>query len=150
MIGKQGYEVCCQLKLCEMKKKTSESTPMRPDGERVLNAPLVQIDLNKYIEQIKSEATWENSSYNSMTLFKSEAMTIVLIGMHAKAILKKHTTNAVISVQTVTGQLNFITEEQSVELSKGEMVTLQPMIPHSVEAQEESFFLLTLSALRKI
>lgn len=132
-----------------MKKKTSDSTPMRPEGERVLNAPLVQIDLNKYMEQIKSETTWENSSYNSMTLFKSKAMRIVFIGMHEKAVLKTHATNAVISVQTVAGKVNFITEEQSVELNKGQMVTLQPMIPHSVEAQEESFFLLTLSTVEK-
>lgn len=128
-----------------MKQSTSESTPLRPDGERVLNAPLVDIDVNKFIEQVKEEKTWESSSYNSITLFKSDAMRIVLIGMHPKAILKTHKTKAVISVQALRGGVAFKTEEQEVKLSAGQMVTLQPMIPHSVEALEESFFLLTLA-----
>ena len=38
-----------------------------------------------------------------------------------------------------------MTEEQSVELGKGEMLALHENVPHSVLAKEETIFLLTLT-----
>ncbi|MBK5269808.1 MAG: hypothetical protein JJE22_02220, partial [Bacteroidia bacterium] len=66
-----------------MKSKSNEATALRPEGDRVLNAPLVEMDLNKFIAQLKQETTWADSDRNSITVFKSDNMTIVLIGMHA-------------------------------------------------------------------
>lgn len=124
-------------------EKSNESTPLRPQGDRVLNANLVEIDLNKYIQQIKDEVTWKESSHNSITLFKSDSMRIVLIGIHQNSTIKPHQTNAVISVQVIEGEINFKTNESEHTLSKGNMITLQPKIQHSVDANQESFFLLT-------
>ncbi|MBS1549999.1 MAG: hypothetical protein JSS94_09085, partial [Bacteroidetes bacterium] len=97
-----------------MENKSNESTPLRPEGDRLLNAPLVEIDLNKFISQVKGEASWADSDRNSITLFKSETMRIVLVGLHANAELKTHTTRSVISVQVLEGEIKFTTEEQSV------------------------------------
>jgi len=131
-----------------MESKSNESTPLRPEGDRLLNAPLVEIDLNKFISQVKGEASWADSDRNSITLFKSETMRIVLVGLHANAELKTHTTRSVISVQVLEGEIKFTTEEQLVLLQKGQMVALQQKMPHSVHAQKESFFLLTVAALQ--
>ena len=73
-----------------MENKSNEATAMRPDGDRLLNASLVEMDLNKFTAQLKQETTWANSDRNSITVFKSDNMTIVLIGMHANAELKTH------------------------------------------------------------
>ncbi|MCB0507605.1 MAG: AraC family ligand binding domain-containing protein [Chitinophagales bacterium] len=124
-------------------KKSNDPTPLRPQGERLLNANLVEIDLNKYIQQIKDEVTWKESDLNSITLFKSDSMRIVLIGIHQHATIKPHQTNAVISVQVLEGEINFKTDEGEHILNKGNMITLQPKIQHSVDAIQESFFLLT-------
>ena len=40
-----------------MKNKSNEATPLRPEGDRMLNAPLVEMDLNNFIVQIKHEIT---------------------------------------------------------------------------------------------
>lgn len=122
-----------------------KSTPLRPEGERILNASLVEMDLNQFIKQIKEETTWKESDHNSITIFKSEHLRIVLIGMHQGAELKTHTTNATISVQALEGKIQFTAEEQTIELSKGQMLALHAKIPHSVKALEESFFLLSLN-----
>ncbi|MBX2931413.1 MAG: cupin domain-containing protein [Chitinophagaceae bacterium] len=132
-----------------MEYKSNDATPLRPQGDRVLNAPLVEMDLNKFIEQIKTEATWQESSHNSITIFKSDSLRIVLIGMHKNAVLKKHTTNAIISVQVLKGTIQFITDKETVSLTKGQMIALQPKISHSVQATTESFFLLSVAALDK-
>lgn len=131
-----------------MENKSSNATPQRL-GTRMLNAPLVENNLNEAIKQIKSEPTWADSDRNSMTLFKSETMRIVLVGLHENAELKPHKANGVISVQVLEGKIEFIVEQQNTNLEKGQMVALQENIIHSVRAVTESFFLLTLAMNNK-
>ncbi|NGM63798.1 cupin domain-containing protein [Sphingobacterium sp. SGR-19] len=126
------------------KEKSNDATPQRPEGERILNAPLVEMDLFGFIEQIKNEPTWADSERNSITIFKSETITIVLIGLHENAELKPHKTNGTISVQVLSGKIEFSTEDRSVQIEKGQMITLQENLMHSVKALTESFLLLTL------
>lgn len=128
-----------------MENKSNESTSQRPEGNRVLNAEMVEMDLNKFIDQIKGETTWKDSDRNSVTIFKSDTLRIVLIGLHEKAELKPHKANGVISVQVLEGKINFATEQQNALLEKGQMIALQENVTHSVVAVTESFFLLTLS-----
>ena len=101
------------------------------------------------IEQIKNEPTWKTNDRNSVTVFKSETMRIVLMGLHENAELKSHKANGVISIQTLEGKINFVTEMQSVILEKGQMIALEENIIHSVMALKVSFFLLTLSMNKK-
>ena len=127
-----------------MKNKSNEATALRPDGQRMLNARLVEIDLNKFIAELKQETTWADSDHNSITVFKSDTTTIVLIGMHKNAELKEHTAIGNITVQVLDGEINFFTEQQTLSLGKGQMITLEANISHSVTALKESFFMLTL------
>ncbi|MGN6619288.1 MAG: cupin domain-containing protein [Ilyomonas sp.] len=125
--------------------RSNEATPQRPEGNRMLNAPLLEIDLNKFLTQLIEEPTWKESDRNSITVFKSGTMRIVLIGLHENALLKTHTANGIISVQVLDGLMKFTAGEQTVQLGKGQMITLQKNIPHSVFAVKETFFVLTLA-----
>ena len=128
-----------------MESKSNEATAQRPEGNRVLNAQLVEMDLNKYIEQIKNESTWKESDRNSVTIYKSDSMRIVLTGLHKNAELKPHKANGVICVQVLEGKMNFVTDQQTSVVEKGQMIALHENITHSILALKESFFLLTLS-----
>lgn len=128
-----------------MEIKLTDSTNQRPEGNRIVDAPLVTIDLNNFIVQIRQEEIWNTSDRNAITVFKTDAMRIVLMAMHKNAELKKHTAPGVISVQVLEGQIMFTTDDVSVELNKGQMITLHENIPHAVLAKEESIFLLTLA-----
>ncbi|MCY7291146.1 MAG: cupin domain-containing protein [Ferruginibacter sp.] len=132
-----------------MENKYNDSTPQRPDGERILNADLVEMNLNQFVLQIKKESTWLDSDRNSMTIFKSEILTIVLLGLHKNAEMKTHQANGVISVQVLEGKINFNTQQKTVSLEKGQMIALHENIPHSVIALEETFFLLTLALTKE-
>jgi len=127
-----------------IENKSNDATPQRPEGERTLNAPLVEMNLFEFMEQIKNEPTWKDSDRNSITIFKSDAMRIVLIGLRQNAELKPHKANGTISVQVLEGKIKFATEYQSTQIEKGQMIALHPNLTHSVEALTESFFLLTL------
>lgn len=127
-----------------MENKSNEATALRPEGNRVLNAELVEMNLNQFIEQLKNEITWKESDINSLTIFKSPTLRIVLMGLHANAELKAHKANGVISVQVLEGKINFSTVNQTSVMEKGNMIALQENVIHSVTALNESFFLLSI------
>ena len=72
-----------------MEIKNNESTDLRPEGARLMDAPLVSMDIPEFIKLIKTEATWQNSDRNAMTVYKTNGMRIVLIALHENAVLKK-------------------------------------------------------------
>jgi quercetin dioxygenase-like cupin family protein len=127
-----------------MEDKNNEATPQRTK-DHLLDAPLVSIDIPLFIEQIKQESSWKDSDRNSITVFKTNGLRIVLIALHEGAEMAKHTANGLISIQVLEGQIKFTTDLQSVELSKGQMLALHERIPHSVLAIKETIFLLTLT-----
>jgi quercetin dioxygenase-like cupin family protein len=128
-----------------MDEKFNDATNQRPQGERFVDAALVTIDLRNFTKQIREEKVWKDSDRNAITVFKTDGMRIVLIALHKDAEMKQHTADGIISVQMLEGQLQFTTSEQSVDLSKGQMLALHKGIPHSVLAKEETIFLLTLT-----
>ena len=127
-----------------MEEKFNEATPQRTQ-DHLLDAPLVSINIPAFIEQIKQEATWKQSDRNTITVFKTNGMRIVLIALHQGAEMAKHTADGIISLQVLEGQLKFTTDIKSIELSKGQMLALHERIPHSVVAMQETLFLLTLT-----
>ncbi len=58
--------------------KRIDATNQNPERERLLYAPLVQMNINKFIKQLKSEDAWKKDDHNTITIYKSESTTIVL------------------------------------------------------------------------
>jgi quercetin dioxygenase-like cupin family protein len=129
-----------------MEAKHNESTEQRPEGGRIMDAPLVSMNIPDFVRQIKAEAAWEKNDRNAITIYKTEGMRIVLIALHEDAVMAKHISNGVISIQVLEGEIVFNTEYQSVVLKKGEMIALHKGEPHSVAAAKESVFLLTFAS----
>ena len=128
-----------------MQEKFNEATELRPQGDRVIDATLVSINLPLFIEQIKKEKPWKDNDRNAITVFKTNGLCILLIALHKGAEMTKHTAVGMISVQVLDGSIQFTTDEQSVEMDKGQMLALHEGIPHSVLAKEEAIFLLTIT-----
>ncbi|MFI5125122.1 MAG: cupin domain-containing protein [Chitinophagales bacterium] len=128
-----------------MQEKSNDSTPKRPEGERALDAALVTVNLPFYIDQIKKEASWKESDRNAITLFKSDNLRLVLVALHQGAEMATHTSPGVLHIQVLEGQIRFITDQQTVELFKNQMLVLHERIPHSVKAESEAVFLLSIS-----
>ncbi len=125
------------------------ATPQRPEGERILNAPFVELDLHQFIQQIKSETTWAESDRNSITIFKSDTMRMVLIGLHENAELPPHKANGVLSIQVLEGKMELTVEQKCIEIEKDQIIALGENVVHGVRALSECFFLLTLAMNRQ-
>ena len=128
-----------------MEEKHNEATNQRPEGDRPVDAALITIDLPTFIKQIKKESAWKDSKRNAITVFKTNGLRIVLIALHKGGEMSRHMADGIISVQVLEGRLQFNTDGKSVELNKGQMLALHERISHSILAQKESIFLLTLT-----
>ena len=103
------------------------------------------ININELIANIKQEQLLKENSKNSTTIFKSEGMRIVLIALGNGTELKTHSAAGVISVHVLEGKIQFSTAQQSIALETGQILALQKGVPHSVIANMETIFLLTLA-----
>jgi quercetin dioxygenase-like cupin family protein len=129
-----------------MENMKEQSENHRTSTHRTINDSMVQFDLNQFIQQIKAEASWETKGHNSITVFKGDNLRIVLIGLKAGVDIKKHSVNAEISVQVLSGRMIFEALNEQVELKENGLLTLKKQIEHSVHALDETFFLLSLAS----
>lgn len=130
-----------------IEEKSNQATQLRPEGDRMIDAELIEMDLNSYKRQIKQEAAWLKGDKNAITLFKTEGLRIVLVALHKGAEMKTHTAPGNISVQVLEGGITFKTDKKSTDLHEGMMLALHAGIAHSIFARKESVFLLTLATV---
>jgi quercetin dioxygenase-like cupin family protein len=114
----------------------------KDDGTMV--ADLAQFDVLHEIAEAERQKPWA-SGIHSRTLFKKPDLRIVLISMEAAARLKEHHADGTSSLYILKGHVRYSTQGHMYELRTGNLFTLGASIPHSVEAVEESAFLLTIS-----
>ncbi len=128
-----------------MKEKYNESTLNRPEGGRLLDAPLLIINIEEYIQRLKSEPAWQKNDRNGITLFKTKGMRIVLVIMHAGAEMRPQTIDALVSLHVLDGYLEIVTDERTARVEAGQILTLHANINHSVQAVVETTFVLTMT-----
>jgi len=109
-----------------------------------LSAPLLNFDLNREIQQLRSEGRWQ-SGHTAKTLVKYSDFRMVLVAIKAGGRMMQHRTEGRISIHNLTGHIRIHASEQAVELPAGHMLALERDIPHDVEALVDSAFLLTIA-----
>ncbi len=126
-----------------MEIEYNDATRNRPEGKRVLNAPFVFIDLADYTRQLKNEEAWVKNDRNSITVFKNEQMTTVLICLHEAAVIENNAVDGLISIQVLEGKIKLQVETEESEMISGQIAVLQPFINHELEAMEDCILLLS-------
>jgi quercetin dioxygenase-like cupin family protein len=78
------------------------------------------------------------------TLIKTPYIEVIRMVLPAGKVLSEHKAPGEITVQCLEGRMTVRTMGQAKELQSGSMLFLSAKEPHSVEAIEDSSFLLTL------
>jgi quercetin dioxygenase-like cupin family protein len=112
-----------------------------------LAEPLLRFDLNHELELLRREGSWERETgRSSKTLAKYPDFRIVLVCMKAGSHMNDHKAEARISIQALEGKiLLHVPDQNPIELSAGQLMTLDCGVRHDVEALAESAFLLTIA-----
>ena len=117
---------------------TSERPPQRLAGA------VLAFDLDQEVAQLRSERAWLAGDRNAKTLVKEVDFTVVLIALRTGGRMAEHQTSGQITVQCLDGRLRLLFADEVVDLPPGRFVSLTRALPHAVEAQEDSAFLLTI------
>jgi quercetin dioxygenase-like cupin family protein len=131
----------------------NESTCHPGDGTKGLNrlpylaGPLLLFDLQKELQELRREDSWgRETGRSSKTLAKYPDFRVVLVLMKAATHMDEHRSEARISIQALVGKVRLhLSKQEPLELSAGQLLTLDCGMRHDVEALEESAFLLTVS-----
>jgi len=135
-----------------------ELSTCRPgEGIEVLNRlpelaePLLQIDLERELRQLRQEDSWQRETgRSSKTLAKYPDFRIVLVLMKGGTRMRQHKAEGRVSILQVKGRSRIHLEaHRKVEVSAGHLLVLDCGVLHDVEALEESAFLLTISWRRE-
>jgi quercetin dioxygenase-like cupin family protein len=131
--------------MAQQMKKESQPMGHAMIGE-TLDTPILQCDLLEEIQSLHEEDAWlQGTGPSSKTLVKHSDPRIVLLAMRKNMSMHEHKTAARISVQTLAGHIRLRLPDRTVELPAGQLLVLDQCVPHDVEAEEDSAFLLTLS-----
>lgn len=115
----------------------------KPEQERPLHEMLQFFDLEQTLEQLRAEPAY-TTGRNAITLWKAPHMRVVVLAQQAGNILDDHQAPGPITVHLLQGRVRFATADQSVDLSRGMLLSLDGGIVHRVEALDDSVVLLTL------
>jgi quercetin dioxygenase-like cupin family protein len=128
-----------------MKTEFKEDTYPCHVPDRLLDDYLLTFDFPAIIAKVKNEDAWKKGDRNAITLLKSSNLRIVLIALKDQAEINFHHSGNLASVQLLEGFVNFKTENNTVILKKGSLLTFHDKVEHTMIAGEESVILLTIS-----
>src|SRR5688572_24223904 len=126
-----------------MEYKRNEATRNRPEGDRVIDALYVFVDIPDYLRQLKEEKSWEKNDRNGITVFKTQHLTMVLTMMHEKAVIRDNKVDGLFTIQAIEGVIRVSTIDGDFELKEKQLISLHSNEPHSIEALTEAAFLLS-------
>ena len=126
-----------------MENKRNEATLNRPEGDRVLDAPYVFVNIPDFIRQLKSEEAWQKNDRNGITVFKTGRVTTVLTCLHAKAILKNNLVDGIFTVHVLEGIVRVKTPDGDVDMQPNQIMAFHQLVDHSIEAMMDSVILFT-------
>src|SRR5437660_376467 len=120
-----------------------EAVRTAPREDRVLVGPAIEFSVNDEVNPLKQEPEWISGSRNSVTLVNTVNLSIVLTALRKNATRCVHGIEGPITLQVLSGSINFGVPGQPRTLEAGKVIALNKGIPHNIQALEDSGFLLT-------
>lgn len=127
-----------------MEIKRNEATFNRPEGDRVIDAPYVFVDIPAFVDQIKTEKAWQKNDRNGITVFKSSELTLVITALQASAEISHNNVEAYMTVQVLEGEVRISTQDGDVDMRSGNVIAFHPGIPHSIHAITDMILLISI------
>jgi quercetin dioxygenase-like cupin family protein len=101
-------------------------------------------DLAAIARDMRESEAYRQTGHTARTIVREPDLRIVLVVMRAGSAIKEHKADDTTSVQALMGRMDLRLPDRVAALPAGALVVLERGLPHSVEAHEDSTFLLTL------
>jgi quercetin dioxygenase-like cupin family protein len=111
---------------------------------RPLAATKLLFSFDRELELLKAEDVWNAHGHNARTLIKLDEFRVVLIALAKGKTIREHETYRQVMVHALRGKLSLQLRDERLPLAAGELLALDRMVSHDIEAVEDSAFLLTV------
>jgi quercetin dioxygenase-like cupin family protein len=115
-----------------------------PGTERSLDAPVLRFKLDEELDRLKGESDWVGGK-RTITLAKLGGLRVVLIALRPGATLDEHVAAGAVTIQVLDGNVDVSVGGEARRLGAGELLAMEPALPHAVRAEGAAAFLLTLA-----
>ena len=106
-------------------------------------APVV-LDFEAIARELHGDAQWTRNGHSARTLAKDGDLRVVFVAMRAGGHIHEHQTEARFTIQALAGHIRVRINGELTELTPGKLLVLDRLLPHDVEAVQDSTFLLSL------
>ncbi len=98
-----------------------------------------------YTFDLQQLATFKENAPSVQIIAQSGHARYVLFSLRAGQGLREHRTSSQISVQILSGQLDFTAQDKTETLNPGQLLLLEADIPHALTAQTDAVMLLIMT-----
>jgi quercetin dioxygenase-like cupin family protein len=111
--------------------------------------PGITFDIAPIATEMRGETGYERGGHTARPLVREADLRVMLLVMKAGSVIEEHSAKETASVYTVSGHLRVRLPTGVVEVPSGRLLVLERGLLHSVEAVEESSFLLSRGSHEK-
>lgn len=97
------------------------------------------------IASIKNDLNFNNEKVSISVLMETETSKEIRILFKKGQVMKEHKTNFPITIEIHEGEINFGVNGEEINLEAGDLIYLEPNVPHNLHAKRDSIVRLTLS-----
>jgi quercetin dioxygenase-like cupin family protein len=122
-----------------------------PEFQRSRQAPAERFageshvfDLGGSLAALRAEPHRTPGGHRQVTLFHRSPITYVLFDFEVGGGLKEHSANGLVTIHVLEGRLKIEADGRDHDLGPGQVLMLNPNVPHDVRALEVSAMLLTV------
>lgn len=109
--------------------------------------PVTTFDLKVEAAALRDSELYSERGQNSRTLLKNDDLRLVMIALKSGHQIKQHKTEFRLNLNAVEGHVQLTVEGELIDLPAGNVLVLDPTVPHDVTALEDSVILLSLSGV---
>ena len=142
--GHQPSQESANLAVKRKEERMPETIRTAPREERVLSGPAITFAIVEEINLLRQEPEWVSSKRNSVTVVKTSNLSVVLTAIKKGATLCGHEVDGPITVQVLSGAIQFGVSGEPRRLAAGMVIALDKGIPHDIQALQDSELLLIL------
>ena len=113
---------------------------------RALREPLMRFELQAEVERLAGENEWNDGDRNSIVLAKDARQRVLLTALRSGARIGEDDIDGPFTIQVLTGAVVVRRGNRSVELTEGDLATIEPgPAAWAVDALDDSAVLITIA-----
>jgi quercetin dioxygenase-like cupin family protein len=113
-------------------------------GGPAMSGRVMRFDLKAAAADLQSQPSYAGGEPIGCTLLKEPDLRIVLFAFPAGGRLREHDASGPLALQVLEGSFQVRADGQTLHLSAGDMISLEPAVDHDVAAVEAGTVLLTI------